>query len=215
MWGVGLQKGPALFAQGRGRKTSEIVDRDEDQIRDEDRLGAAQETPLIGRLYEIVEPVVQRLGYRLVRILLMGGGGRTRLQVMAERPEGGLSVDDCVAISRELDPVLDVADPIAGSYVLEVSSPGIDRPLTRVGDLARFAGERVAIEMDAPVAGRRRFKGRLMGREGAEVIVADQAGDRVRLPIARIIKARLMAGETMFAVPPGPGGTNGRGRRKR
>ncbi len=191
------------------------MDLGEREITDEDRLSAARETPLVGRLYEIVEPVVQRLGYRLVRILLMGGAGRARLQVMAERPEGGLSVDDCVAISRELDPVLDVADPIAGSYVLEVSSPGIDRPLTKVGDFARFAGEHVAIETDSPIAGRRRFKGRLMGREGTEVIVVDEAGARVRLPIAQITKARLMAGETMFVAPPGSGRANGRGRRKR
>jgi len=191
------------------------VDPGEHEITDEDRLGAAQETPLIGRLYEIIEPVVERLGYRLVRVLLMGGAGRSRLQVMAERPEGGLGVDDCVAISRELDPVLDVADPIAGSYVLEVSSPGIDRPLTKVGDFARFVGEQVAIETDTPIAGRRRFKGRLMGREGREVIVVDEAGARVRLPIAQITKARLMAGETMFVAAPGPGRTNGRGRRKR
>ena len=191
------------------------MDAGEHEITDEDRLGAAQETPLVARLYEIVEPVVRHLGYRLVRILLMGGAGRVRLQVMAERPEGGLSVDDCVAISRALDPALDVADPIAGSYVLEVSSPGIDRPLTRVGDFARFAGEQVAIETDAPIAGRRRFKGRLVGREGAEVVVADRTGERVRLPIAQITKARLLAGETMFAASPGPGRTNGRGRRKR
>ncbi len=191
------------------------MDLDEHEITDEDRLGAAQETPLVGRLYEIVEPVVQRLGYRLVRVLLMGGAGRARLQVMAERPEGGLSVDDCVAISRELDPVLDVADPIAGSYVLEVSSPGIDRPLTKVGDFARFVGERVTIETEAPIAGRRRFKGRLMGREEGEVVIIDEAGARVLLPITQITKARLMAGETMFVAPSGSRRTNGRGRRKK
>ncbi|GIX16430.1 MAG: ribosome maturation factor RimP [Rhodothalassiaceae bacterium] len=189
------------------------MDEHETPLRDEDRLGAAQETPLIARLYDIVEPVVERLGFRLVRILLMGGAGRVKLQVMAERAEGGLSVDDCVLISRELDPVLDVADPIAESYVLEVSSPGIDRPLTRVGDFARFAGERAAVEVDAPVDGRRRVRGRLVGREGEELLIAGEAGELTRLPIRRITKAKLLASDDLFAGPGRrPRGSNGRGR---
>lgn len=214
LWGVGLQAGPALFArwEAQGRNAPKVDDR-KTPLRDEDRLAAEQETPLLARLYDIVEPVVERLGFRLVRILLMGGAGRLKLQVMAERPEGGLSVDDCVTISRELDPVLDVADPIAESYVLEVSSPGIDRPLTRVGDFARFAGERVAVELSAPVDGHRRIRGRLVGREGEELLIAGEAGAVRRLPIRQITKAKLLASADLFAGPGRrPRGSNGRGR---
>lgn len=122
------------------------------------------------RLAEIVTPVIEDLGYELVRIRLMSGKATT-LQIMAEKPEGGIEVDDCAKISNEVSAVLDVEDPIIDAYALEVSSPGIDRPLTRLKDFDKFEGYEVKLETAELVDGRRRFKGELAGTEGDEVLI--------------------------------------------
>lgn len=122
------------------------------------------------RLAEIVVPVIEDLGYELVRIRLMSGK-ITTLQVMAERPEGGIEVDQCAEISTAISATLDVEDPILDEYTLEVSSPGIDRPLTRLKDFATFEGYEAKIETTELIDGRRRFKGMLAGVEGNEVLV--------------------------------------------
>ena len=118
----------------------------------------------------LVAPAVEAAGYRLVRLRLMGGKKKT-LQVMAERPDGGMDVDDCTLLSRTLSEVLEAADPIAEEYVLEVSSPGIDRPLTALEDFARFAGHEARVELARGLDGRRRFRGVLIGAEGSGVVM--------------------------------------------
>jgi ribosome maturation factor RimP len=118
-----------------------------------------------GRVAAIVEPVLAGLGYRLVRVRVSGFAGCT-VQIMAERPDGTMAIEDCETVSRALSPLLDVADPIEGSYRLEVSSPGIDRPLVRLSDFDRYAGHAAQVEMLVPIDGRRRFRGQLAGTEG-------------------------------------------------
>ncbi|MEP1767299.1 MAG: ribosome maturation factor RimP [Sulfitobacter sp.] len=122
------------------------------------------------RLAEIITPVIEDMGYELVRVRLMSGKTST-LQIMADKPEGGIEVDDCAQISTAVGAVLDVEDPIIDEYALEVSSPGIDRPLTRLKDFANFEGYEAKIETDDMIDGRRRFKGELAGVEGDEVLI--------------------------------------------
>jgi ribosome maturation factor RimP len=127
------------------------------------------------RLAEIVTPVIEDMGYELVRIRLMSGKS-TILQVMADKPEGGIEVDDCAKISQAIGATLDVEDPILDEYALEVSSPGIDRPLTRLKDFDMFEGYEAKIETDELIDGRRRFKGELAGVEGNEVLINIEEG---------------------------------------
>jgi ribosome maturation factor RimP len=140
----------------------------------DDRLTSFIEPRLItepgraARVAAIVEPVLAGLGYRLVRVRISGFAGCT-VQIMAERPDGAMAIEDCEAASRALSPVLDVADPIEGSYRLEISSPGIDRPLVRRSDFDRYAGQVAQVEMLVPIDGRRRFRGELVGTEGDSV----------------------------------------------
>ena len=122
------------------------------------------------RMAEIITPVIEDLGYELVRVRLMSGKEST-LQIMADRPQGGIEVDDCAKISHALGAALDVEDPILEPYTLEVSSPGIDRPLTRLKDFEMFEGYEAKIETDELIDGRRRFKGALAGVEGDEVLI--------------------------------------------
>jgi ribosome maturation factor RimP len=127
------------------------------------------------RLAEIITPVIEDMGYELVRVRLMTGKAST-LQVMADKPEGGIEVDDCAKISTAIGAILDVEDPIIDEYALEVSSPGIDRPLTRLKDFANFEGYEAKIETDDLIDGRRRFKGELAGIEGDEVLINIEEG---------------------------------------
>ena len=127
-------------------------------------------TAMDRRLADIVTPVIEGLGFELVRIRLMGGATRT-LQIMADRPEGGIEVDDCGEISIAVSAILDVEDPIEENFVLEVSSPGIDRPLTRLKDFEMWKGWEGRIETTELIDGRRRFKGTLAGVEGDEVLI--------------------------------------------
>jgi len=127
------------------------------------------------RIAEIVTPVVEDLGFEIVRVRMMGGKSKT-LQIMAERPEGGIEVDDCAAISTAVSATLDVEDPIEDQYTLEVSSPGIDRPLTRLKDFDAWKGYEAKLETDELIDGRRRFKGVLEGTDGEEVLIAIDEG---------------------------------------
>ena len=122
------------------------------------------------RLAEIISPVIEDMGYELVRIRLMSGK-TTTLQIMADKPDGGIEVDDCAEISNAVSAVLDVEDPILDAYALEVSSPGIDRPLTRLKDFDTFEGYEAKVETSELIDGRRRFKGTLAGVEGDEVLL--------------------------------------------
>ena len=138
-------------------------------------------TAIDRKLAEIVAPVIEGLGFELVRIRLMGGKIHT-LQIMAERPEGGIVVEDCATISTAVSAVLDVEDPLEDEYVLEVSSPGIDRPLTRLKDFDVWEGYEARIETTELIDGRRRFKGTLAGIEGDEVLIEiEEAGQDVTI----------------------------------
>lgn len=127
------------------------------------------------RLAEIVTPVIEDLGYELVRIRLMSGKEKI-LQIMADRPDGGIIVDDCAKISTAVSAILDVEDPIEDNYTLEVSSPGIDRPLTRLKDFDMWADYEARIETTELIDGRRRFKGILRGTDGEEVLIELEGG---------------------------------------
>jgi len=161
--------------------------------RTEDRPGPGQD-----RIGSLIEPALQARGYALVRVQMMGGK-RQVLQVMAERQDGAaMTVDDCARISRDVSAILDVEDPIAGAYTLEVSSPGIDRPLVRAADYQRFAGFVAKLETDVLIDGRRRFQGRILGLAEGEVELATEAGP-VRVPLARIAKAKLVLTDDLIA----------------
>ena len=154
------------------------------------------EPGMSARVATIVEPVIEQLGYRLVRVRVSGAEGCT-VQIMAERPDGTMTVEDCEAVSRALSPVLDMADPIDRAYRLEISSPGIDRPLVRKSDFERYAGHVAKIETAMPFQGRRRFRGILMGTEGEAVrIRRDDAAEgeeaEVLLPIEEMSEAKLV-----------------------
>jgi ribosome maturation factor RimP len=138
-----------------------------------------------GKIEALIAPSLEAMGYRVVRVAVTGGR-RATLQVMAERVDDkAMTVEDCADISRTVSALLDVADPIATAYTLEVSSPGIDRPLVRREDFARFAGFEAKVELTAPVDGRRRFRGKLLGVEGDEVrLLVDAA------PVALPLQAR-------------------------
>ncbi|SNT72925.1 ribosome maturation factor RimP [Paracoccus seriniphilus] len=134
-------------------------------------------TAIDRRLAEIITPVIEDLGFELVRVRLQGGKTAT-LQIMADRPEGGINVDDCGQISVAVSATLDVEDPIEDAYHLEVSSPGIDRPLTRLKDFETFEGYEVKLETNQAIDGRKRWKGVLTGVEGEEVLLnIDEGGE--------------------------------------
>lgn len=170
---------------------------------------AAQEPRLIvepglaARVAAVAEPVIESLGYRLVRVKISAADGCT-VQIMAERPDGGMDVDDCETISRALSPVLDVADPIDRAYRLEISSPGIDRPLVRKSDFERYTGHLARIEMAVPVAGRKRFRGTLAGTEGVvarlrrDEVPKGEDGE-VLLPIEDMSEAKLVLTDELVA----------------
>ena len=148
------------------------------------------------RVREIIEPTAQALGFDLVRVTY--GGGRTpTLQIMAERPDGTMAIEDCEALSREVSALLDVEDPIAGEYNLEVSSPGIDRPLTRAKDFQRWQGFDAKLELDEAQDGRRRFSGVLGGMDGEEVLIETQEGP-ARVPLSRVVKAKLILTDALI-----------------
>ena len=148
------------------------------------------------RIAAIAEPVIESLGFRLVRIRISGLDGCT-VQIMAERLDGSMNIEDCEALSRALSPVLDVADPIESAYRLEISSPGIDRPLVRRSDFDRYAGHVARIEMQMAIDGRRRFRGVLLGTEGEsarlrrEDVASGESAD-VLLPIEEMNEAKLV-----------------------
>ncbi len=147
---------------------------------------------------QMIEPSLAAMGYRLVRVVVTSGR-RATLQVMAERIDAApMTVDDCALISRSVSAFLDVADPIAGAYLLEISSPGIDRPLVRPEDYDRFSGFEARIELTEPFAGRKRFRGRLLGTADGEVRLATEAGE-ARLPLASVARARLVLTDDLIA----------------
>lgn len=140
---------------------------------------------------DLIEPVVEEMGFRLIRVVL-GGGARRCLQVMAERRDGSMNLDDCAFLSRNLSAFLDETDPIKGSYALEVSSPGIERPLCRLDDFDRWSGHVARIELSEPIEGRRRLSGRLAGIDRECVTIEVDAERVVSVPASTISRARLL-----------------------
>lgn len=157
------------------------------------------------QIRELIESAVEGLGFELVRVTY-GGGRKPTLQIMAERPDGTMSVDDCARVSREVSLILDVEDPLPGEYLLEVSSPGVDRPLTRAKDFERWVGFETKVELLTQIDGRRRFKGRMTSFDGSEVVINTDEGDVV-LPFADIAKAKLILTDELLAAvqQPAPG----------
>lgn len=171
---------------------------DEDGALDEPRL--VHEQGLDARIAAIVEPVLGDLGYRLVRVKVSNQNGCT-LQIMAERPDGTMTVDDCEEISKGISPVLDLEDPIDKAYNLEVSSPGIDRPLVRRSDFNRWMGHETKVELSRMRDGRKRFRGILLGARGDNAVLridGREGPSEVELPIEDIGDARLVLTDALI-----------------
>jgi len=152
------------------------------------------EPGLAARVAGLAEPVIEALGYRLVRVKVSSADGCT-VQIMAERPDGTMVVEDCETVSRALSPVFDAADPIDKAYRLEISSPGIDRPLVRKSDFDRYAGHLVKIETEFPIDGRKRFRGLLVGTAGEAARIRSDEPDNeseILLPIDEMSEAKLV-----------------------
>jgi len=154
-------------------------------------------TAIDRRLAEIIIPAIEGLGFELVRVRLMGGNTKT-LQIMADRPDGGIDVDDCGKISTAVSAVLDVEDPVEDAYHLEVSSPGIDRPLTRLKDFDLWADYEARIETSEMIEGRKRFKGMLRGTEGDEVLIEIDEGT-IGLKFDWLADAKLVLTDELIA----------------
>jgi ribosome maturation factor RimP len=153
-------------------------------------------------LEPVFEPVIEKAGFRLVRLRIMGGAAKT-LQVMAERPDGSMDVEGCATLSHALLDFIEAEDPIEGDYEIEVSSPGIDRPLTRLTDFARWAGHEAKIELHTPVEsagdsdqtkGRKRFRATLLGLDGQDVVIRDTSigNSEIKFPFRAIANAKLV-----------------------
>lgn len=154
---------------------------------------------MAARVEELISPAVSDLGFEIVRVLLSGGEHRRILQIMAEPADGRpMTVEHCADISRAVSAILDVEDPVPGAYELEVSSPGLDRPLVKLADFARFAGFEAKIETAVVIDGRKRFKGRVTGTEGNEILVVVD-GESVRIDHGDIAKAKLIVTDEMLA----------------
>lgn len=149
----------------------------------------------------IIEPTIEMLGFELVRVQLFSSpkGGPSTLQVMAEQDDGTMTVEGCAKISREISPILDVEDPIDAEYVLEVSSPGLDRPLTRLKDFVNYAGYEVKVEMTRTIENRKRYRGKLLGTE-EELILMDVEGELYKLNFSDVQKAKLVMTDELMAL---------------
>ena len=157
---------------------------------------------LTDRIEELITPTVEGMGFSVVRVQL-SGKQQVRLQIMAERQdEEMMVVDDCADLSRAISAVLDVADPISGAYTLEVSSPGIDRPLVKLRDFERFVGFEARVETTVPVDGRKRFRGRLLAVEEATVRIEMEGAEHM-LPFADIARAKLIITEELLSISEG------------
>ncbi|MEQ8345507.1 MAG: ribosome maturation factor RimP [Sneathiellaceae bacterium] len=149
------------------------------------------------RVDALIRPSLEDMGYDLVRVHFTGGG-RPVLQIMCERTDGSMNLDDCAEVSRAISALLDVEDPVPEAYELEVSSPGVDRPLTRLRDFDRYAGHEAKVELAEPVQGRKRYRGIVKGIDGDDVVLAVVDGD-VALPFSQIKAAKLVLTDALLA----------------
>src|SRR5215469_12416949 len=180
----------AVAAETGHELATRMADVSRDEILSEPRL--VTETGLSARVATLAAPVMEDLGLRLVRVRVSGSAGSCTVQIMAERPDGSMLIEDCEAASRALSPVLDAADPVESAYRLEISSPGIDRPLVRRSDFERYAGHVAQIEMQAPIDGRKRFRGELHGTEGECARIGCDDSNDILLRIDDMAEARLV-----------------------
>jgi len=151
------------------------------------------------RLLDLLDPVAVATGYEIVRLRLVGGDHARRLQIMAERPDGTMLVQDCATLARAISPIMDAADPITGEYTLEVSSPGIDRPLTRLRDFVEYEGFQARLELDRVAEGRKRFKGELAGVDGDNIAINLEGEEETALlPFAWLTEARLVITDALL-----------------
>ncbi len=159
----------------------------------------------LAALTQMIETEAKALGFDLVRVALFGKGDERTLQVMAERPDTRqLTIDDCADLSRRISDVLDALeeegrDPIEGAYRLEVSSPGIDRPLTRLSDYTDWAGHEAKLTLDAPLDGQKQFRGEIVGVEGEDITIRNRTGSVANVPFARITDAKLVLTDKLIA----------------
>ncbi|MDB5677190.1 ribosome maturation protein RimP [Sphingomonas bacterium] len=154
----------------------------------------------IARLTHLIEPEAQALGFDLVRVRMFGGGDDLTLQVMAERPDTRqLTIDDCAELSRRISDTLDEVDPIAEAYRLEVSSPGIDRPLTRLGDFADWIGHEARIHLTAPVDGRKQLTGDLAGVDGDRITIDVKKHEKMTIGFDQVADAKLLITDRLLA----------------
>lgn len=174
-----------------------MTDAASEQQLNEPRL--VTETGISARVAALAAPVLESLGLRLVRVRVSGSAGQT-VQIMAERPDGTISVGDCERASRALSPVLDAADPVDSAYRLELSSPGIDRPLVRRSDFERYAGHVMKVELNVALAGRKRFRGILLGVTGeAARLKSEDTDEETLIPIDDMSEARLVLTDALIA----------------
>ena len=153
--------------------------------------------PMIKKIERTITPTVESMGFELVRVLLIGSGKPT-LQIMAEKPDGTITLDECGKLSQAISAVLDVENTMEDTpYYLEVGSPGIDRPLTRLKDFDRYAGQEARIEIEPAIDGRKRFRGLLKGLKGEHILISAEAGD-IEIPFSRIEKAKLIPEDNLF-----------------
>jgi ribosome maturation factor RimP len=150
------------------------------------------------KIAELITPSLSDLGYELVRVTFTGGD-RQILQIMAEREDGTMTIEGCEEVSRTVSALLDVEDPISEAYELEVSSPGIDRPLTRLKDFDRWSGFEAKVELDEAVDGQRRYRGKLLGLQDEEIVLLNDAGEKILLPFAELRKAKLVLTDELIA----------------
>jgi len=152
------------------------------------------------QLLEMLDPVAEAAGFEIVRLRLMAGKERRRLQIMAETPDGDMTVEGCTVLSRAFSEILDAADPISGEYTLEVSSPGIDRPLTRLKDFDTWEGFEARIELDRLADNRKRFKGELAGTENGQVgiNIEGEAETTLYIPFEWILEAKLVLDDKLM-----------------
>ena len=153
------------------------------------------------KIAALIEPTIEDLGFELVRVQLFSSpkGGPSTLQVMAEAEDGTMTVEGCAKISREISVIMDVEDPIDSEYVLEVSSPGLDRPLTRLKDFVNYAGYETKVEMNKTVDNRKRYRGKLLGTD-ENLILMDVEGEVCKLNFADIQKAKLIMTDELVAL---------------
>ncbi|MEP3248007.1 MAG: ribosome maturation factor RimP [Sneathiella sp.] len=154
------------------------------------------------KIAELIEPSLTSLGYEIVRVTFTGGD-RQILQIMAEREDGTMTIEGCEEISRTVSALLDVEDPISEAYELEVSSPGIDRPLTRLKDFEKWSGFEAKVELDEAVDGRRRYRGKVMGIQDEDIVLLNDTNEKILLPFNELRKAKLVLTDELIAANKG------------